>query len=103
MSSVFGLIGTVFEIYIIIVVLRVLFDWLISFEVLPAHNPMVSRFTDLFYQLTEPVLEKIRRFVPLIAGFDLSPLVLILALGFLRNFILGDVQNWVINSPGVTG
>ena len=103
MSSVFGLIGTVIEIYIIVVVLRVLFDWLISFEVLPAHNPMVSRFTDFFYQLTEPVLEKVRRIVPLIAGFDLSPLVLILALGFLRNFIMENVQGWVIQSPGIAG
>ena len=72
----------VLEAYLIVILIRVVFSWISPFPT----NP-VSR---LAWALTEPVLGPIRRTLPPMSGIDLSPLVVwlvvILLLGFLRNF-----------------
>jgi len=42
---------------------------------------------DATYKLTDPALSKIRRFIPMFGSIDISPVVLILILMFLRNII----------------
>jgi YggT family protein len=70
------------EAYLIVILVRVVFSWVSPFPT----NP-ISR---LAWQLTEPVLAPIRRALPPMSGIDLSPLVVwlvvIVLLGFLRNF-----------------
>ncbi|MCG9681016.1 YggT family protein [Vibrio sp. Isolate23] len=44
----------------------------------------------VFHQLTEPMLAPIRRVIPAMGGFDLSVLVLFIALQF-ANFLMGDL------------
>jgi YggT family protein len=70
------------EAYLVVILIRVVFSWISPFPT----NP-VSR---LAWQLTEPVLAPIRRALPPMSGIDLSPLlvwlVVIVLLGFLRNF-----------------
>jgi YggT family protein len=39
------------------------------------------------YRLTEPVLEPIRRVMPMIGGLDLSPMVLLFALQLLKRLV----------------
>jgi YggT family protein len=65
--SVIGLIRLVFELYALILLARVLVSWL---QVDP-YNPLVR----LLYQLTEPLLEPIRRILPQSGGLDFSPMV----------------------------
>jgi len=74
-----SLISTLINLYILIVVIRVLMSW---FEVDP--NNQVIRF---MHDITEPILSKIRGIIPAFGGLDLSPLVLILALSILRNIL----------------
>jgi len=61
--------------FIIVLIIRVLFSW-----VSPAQTNPVSR---LAYQLTEPVLAPVRRWIPPVSGIDLSPLVVWLVAYFL--------------------
>ena len=61
-------------IYLIILFIRVLFTWISPYPT----NP-IYRFT---YQLTEPVLAPLRRRIPPVSGFDISPVVVWLALLF---------------------
>ena len=51
-----------------------------------------SFMSDLLERLVNPVLAPIRRFVPLVGGVDLSPLVLMLLLQ-IAQIVLGDVQS----------
>lgn len=61
-------------IYLIVLFIRVLFSW-----ISPYPNNPIYRFT---YQLTEPVLAPLRRRLPPVSGFDISPVVVWLVLLF---------------------
>lgn len=79
------------DVYIALIVVAVVFSWLISFEVMPLHNPQVARVMDILDRITGPGLAATRRFVPLLGGLDLSPLVLIIILEFSRRLLLGTL------------
>ncbi len=66
--------------YMWLIIIRALLSWVNP----DPYNPIV-RF---LYGVTEPVLSRIRRFVPPLGGIDLSPLVAILAIVFLKQFLV---------------
>jgi len=81
------LVDVVIQIYIWVLIASAILSWLVAFDVVNRRNPFVSKVGLFLYRMTEPVLRPIRRVLPLIAGVDLSPLVLILLLWFLRNLL----------------
>lgn len=92
MSAIFWLIDFVLGLFSLVILIRIIFSWLVSFEVLPTSNPVVRALLDAFYRLTEPALEKVRRVVPMFAGFDFSPLILIVAIQFARILIADTIR-----------
>ena len=82
--AVTKLINFVFDAYIIIVIARVIISWVNA----DPYNPIV-RF---LIQATEPLLSRIRRYVPLLGGLDLSPMILILAIIFLQSLLVPTLQ-----------
>ena len=90
MLSVIWLINTVIQIYIYILIVQVIMSWLIAFNVINTRNRFVFMVADIAYKLTEPALRPIRRILPNFGGIDLSPVVLILLLGFLQR-LLGEM------------
>ena len=91
MYALFNLIATVISIYIYVLVASAILSWLVAFNVLNTSNRFVYMVGDFLYRITEPALRPIRRFVPLLGGVDISPVVLILLLVFLRDFLLIDL------------
>ena len=87
MVSLALLIDWVIQIYIWILIASAILSWLVAFDVVNRRNPFVAKVGLFLYRLTEPVLRPIRRVVPLIAGVDLSPLIVILLLWFIRNLL----------------
>ncbi len=81
------LVDVVIQIYIWVLIASAILSWLVAFDVVNRRNSVVSKIGLFLYRVTEPVLRPIRRVLPLIAGVDLSPLVLILLLWFLRNLL----------------
>ncbi len=79
MVGFIGLINTVINLYIFIIIIRVVLSWV-------PHN-RDQAIIRIIYQLTDPALDRIRRWLPDMAGLDFSPMVLILALYILRNII----------------
>jgi len=77
----------VIDLYIWVVIIAAVLSWLVSFNVVNTQNRLVYVIVDFLYRLTEPVLARFRRFVPSLGGIDISPIVLILALMFLRMFL----------------
>ena len=73
---------TVINLYIWIIIIAAL----ISFVRPDPHNPIVQ----ILHRLTEPVLNFIRQKMPFVifSGIDLSPLVVILGLQLLDNFMM---------------
>ena len=87
MMSLLWLIDTVISLYIWVVVIGVVLSWLVHFRVVNTTNPFVYRVGEFVYRITEPALRPIRNVLPNMRGIDLSAIVLIIALLFLRNLI----------------
>ena len=87
MKSIFILLDSVITIYLWVIIINALLSWLVAFNILNTQNRFVFSVLDTTYKLTDPVLNKIRRFVPNFGSIDISPIILILALMFLRNLI----------------
>ena len=85
MKSIFLLVDSVINIYIWLIIINVILSWLVAFNVLNTQNRFVFAVLNATHQLTDPVLNKIRRFIPNLGSLDISPVVLILLLIFIRN------------------
>ena len=87
MKSIFILLDNVITIYLWIIIINAILSWLVAFNVLNTQNRFVFSVLDVTYKLTDPALNKIRRFIPMFGSIDISPIILILLLMFLRNII----------------
>ena len=91
MTALIWLVDNDIWLYTWILIAQVVMSWLVAFNVVNARQPFVRQVGMTLWRLTEPVLGPIRRFLPNLGGLDLSPIVAILALGFLRIFLINDV------------
>ena len=87
MKSIFVLLDSIITIYLWIIIINAVLSWLVAFNILNTQNRFVFSALDVTYKLTDPVLNKIRRFIPNFGSIDISPVILILFLMFLRNLI----------------
>ena len=75
------------DLYMWIVIISVIMSWRVTFNVIISSNKFVYLVLDLTYRATEPALAKIRRFMPNLGGLDLSPVVLIFILIFIKDML----------------
>lgn len=87
MIAIANLLNTVITIYIWILIASVVLTWLVAFNVVNTGNRVVYQIGDFLHRLTEPALKPIRQFLPNLGGIDISPVILILALYFLRDLV----------------
>ena len=85
MKSLFLLIDSIINIYIWIIIINAILSWLVAFNVLNTQNRFVFSVLNATHQLTDPLLNKIRKFIPNLGSIDVSPIILILLLIFIRN------------------
>ncbi len=88
------LISTLIWLYIYLLVGMAILSWLIAFNVVNTRNQFVAALADFLYKITEPALRPIRSFMPNFGGIDVSPVILIIGLMFLDQFI-----HWLFSSP----
>ena len=70
-----------------IIIVSAIFSWLYAFNVINTRNQFVNQVGGALYRLTEPLYRPIRRFMPDLGGVDLSPLVVLVILFFIQQFI----------------
>ena len=87
MKSLLILFDNIISLYICILIINAIISWLVAFNILNTSNRFVYSILDFSYKLTDPPLNYIRRFLPNLGSIDISPIVLILGLMFLRNLI----------------
>lgn len=74
------------HLFMYLVIGRVILSWL--------HNPQLAPILAVLYQLTEPTMQYVKRFIPPIGGYDLSALFLILLLQVLVILLVGPLENY---------
>ena len=87
MLSVLDLFDRIVYLYIWVLIVNAVISWLIAFNVLNTSNRFVFSILEVSYKLTAPPLNFIRRFLPNLGPIDISPVILILALVFIRNLV----------------
>ena len=87
MKSIFFLLDSIITIYLWIIIINAILSWLVAFNILNTQNRFVFSILDATYKLTDPALSRIRSFMPTFGSIDISPVILILILMFLRNLI----------------
>ncbi len=87
MLSVLDLFDKIVYLYIWVLIINALISWLVAFSVLNTNNRFVYSVLEVSYKLTAPPLNFIRRFLPNLGPIDISPVILILALMFIRNLV----------------
>ena len=87
MKSILILFDNIINLYSWVLIIHVVISWLVAFNVLNTSNRFVYTILDVSYKLTNPPLDFIRRFLPNLGSIDISPVILILGLVFLRNLL----------------
>ncbi|TIU11856.1 MAG: YggT family protein [Mesorhizobium sp.] len=83
------------DIYWWIIIASAIFSWLYAFNVVNSRNQFVGTVGNMLYRLTEPALRPIRRYMPDLGGIDISPIILLLIIFFIRQFLITTVFSWV--------
>lgn len=86
LNALATLVDLVLSAYMWIIIGRAIISWVNA----DPYNPIV-RF---LYEVTEPLLVRIRRLLPFGGGIDFSPMILIVAIMFLRSFIVPTLQQF---------
>ena len=84
MIAIFYLVLQILKIYTYVVIANVVISWLVAFNVLNTSNRFVYSILEFSYRLTEPFLNRIRRFLPNLGAFDISPIILLLLIWFIE-------------------
>lgn len=79
------------DLYWWIIIASAVFSWLYAFNVINPRNQFVGTIGNFLFRITEPALRPIRRVLPDLGGIDISPIILLLVLFFVRQFLLTTV------------
>jgi YggT family protein len=88
MRALFLVIDLALQLYIYLLVAAAVLSWLIAFNVVNMRNQFVAMVADFLYRITEPALRPIRSVMPNLGGIDISPVILIFIIIFIRYVIL---------------
>ena len=84
MIAIFYLSLQILKLYSYVVIANVILSWLIAFNILNSQNRFVYSILEFTYRLTDPILNRIRRFLPNLGSFDISPIILLLLIWFIE-------------------
>ncbi len=84
------------DIYWWLLIASAIFSWLYAFNVVNPRNQVVAMIGNSLFRITEPALRPIRRLLPDLGGIDISPIILLLIIFFVRQFILTTIAPLVV-------
>ena len=84
MIAIFYLVLQILKLYSYVVIANVVISWLVAFNIINTSNRFVYSILDFTYRLTDPILNRIRRFLPNLGAFDISPIILLLLIWFVE-------------------
>lgn len=72
----------------ILIIVYIIMSWLFSGGIIDNRNPTARNIWSMLHSVIEPMARPLRRILPPLGQFDLSVLVIILAIPFVRDFAL---------------
>jgi len=91
MMAIYGPLRLILDVAFFIMIAHIIMSWLISFQVLNLHQQFVAQIWNGLNRLLNPIYDPIRRILPNTRPLDLAPLVAIIIVISLRDFILPEL------------
>ena len=91
--ALFQVIDLVLGLVVWALILSAILSWLVAFNVVNVRNQFISTVGNFLYRVTQPMLRPIRRYVPDFGGVDVSPVILILVIYFIRSVL----RQWAVS------
>lgn len=88
MLAIYGPLQLILSIVYFVMIVHIIMSWLINFQVLNLHQPIVAQIWTGLNRLLEPIYEPIRRMLPDTRPLDLAPLVGLIIVISLRAYVL---------------
>ena len=88
MNSILGLLIQIINLFQFILIIYIIGTWLVNFNIINTSNRFVFSVMDALYRLCEPILNIVRRYLPVFGSLDLSPIVVYLGLWFLKSLLI---------------
>ena len=82
--AIVWLVNTILSIMTWSIILSAIISWLFAFDVINRRNRFVSQIADTLGRITAPILEPFRRIIPPLGGIDISPIVVLLLINFIK-------------------
>jgi len=70
-----------------IIIIQVVMSWLVAFQVINVSNPQAKNLIQLLQRITDPVYKPLRKFIPPIAGIDITPIILIFGISLAKGAV----------------
>ena len=86
--ALFGIIELLLRVLMYIIIIQAILSWLVAFNVINTYNDFVRSFLNALDRLTEPLYRPIRRILPDFGGLDFSPLVVLLIIIIIKDYLL---------------
>jgi YggT family protein len=87
--AIVKLLVTIIDLYWYLIIGMAIMSWLIAFDVVNMRSSAAYSLWNTLNSLTEPALRPIRSVLPNFGGVDISPVILLLLLQFLRDLVAG--------------
>ena len=87
MLMIVQLLSLALDLFLWLIIITVVVSWMVVMGVLNTRNRWVYKFCNLLNTLTNPVVRPIRKLVPAIGGIDLTPMIIIFGVYFLKNIL----------------
>ncbi|MFS4437049.1 YggT family protein [Paracoccaceae bacterium GXU_MW_L88] len=91
MTSLAQILLMVLNVAQFIVIAHVIMSWLISFNILNLHQPIVRSIWNGLEGLLAPLYDPVRRMLPQMGGLDFAPLVVLLGIFALQTIIINNL------------
>ena len=88
MNSLLYLIIQIINLFQFVLIVYIILTWLVNFNIINTGNRFVNSILDTLYRLCEPSLNFVRRYLPNFGVIDLSPIVVYLALWFIKSLLI---------------
>lgn len=89
--ALFGILELLLRVLMYIIIIQAVLSWLVAFNVINTYNDFVRNLLKALDTITEPLYRPIRRILPDFGGIDFSPLVILLLIVIIKDYLLPGV------------
>lgn len=88
------LLSNLLQLYLVCVITWTILTTLVAFKIINAYQPLVQKILYALDRICEPALKRIRKYLPDLGGFDISPIILMILIGFAQRILYEYFYNF---------